>query len=44
MDLSKIERSRERGLKAPYDLEKWKNSVFPCLITSLNCSKRRNIT
>ena len=30
------ERSREGELKIPWDLEKWKTSVFPCSITSSN--------
>ena len=43
MSPPRIERSREGGLKALCDLEKWKTSVFLCSITSLNCFKRRDI-
>ena len=40
---SKIERFRERKLKAPCNLEKWKTLIFLYLITNMNYSKRRDI-
>jgi len=36
----KDDRSRERGLKGPCDLEKWNTSVFECSTMSPNLSKR----
>ena len=37
-------RSNGGGSKIPYDLEKWKISVFPCLTMSPNYSNRKDIT
>ena len=37
------ERLRGRGLKKLWDLEKWKISDFPCLITRPYCLSRDNI-
>lgn len=34
---------KKGGLKFFIDLEKWKTFNFPCLIVSLDCSKRDKI-
>jgi len=43
MELPREVRSRRGGLNALCDLEKWKTSIFPCLITSPNYSRSKDI-
>ena len=43
LDTPSIVRSKGGGLNISYNLEKWKNSIFLCSMTSLNCSKREDM-
>ena len=44
IDLPMGERSKGEGLKAPYDLEKWKTSVFEYLVRRPNLGRRLEVT
>ena len=37
------ERSKERELNTPYNLEKWKTSVFKCLTKRPNLERRLDV-